>query len=489
MIWTIAKKTFLENVLSRKFLVAFVLAVLILGTGTFAMSKAYGEKQDRYETKLADLEQELEEEGKWGYWGIAELEIFRELGKPDPLSTLISGQGTVPTGMGTVGYMIGEAMGGEESTSPLWNRFGMLDLTFIVGFLMSLMAVIFSYDSISGEKEHGTLKLTLTNDVPKDHVLLGKYIGGTASVLLPFLLAMLLALGIVAVAVGVPFSAADYQAIGLLMFIGCATISAFYLLGMLISSLTKRASVSLIMLLFVWIFLAQGIGNVAALTATGTSGGMSYDEFHDQYMSIWEEVWEEYEPQQENLREQLSQAWEDNNMELVNQLQEEMDALWGEQQEETQRRQEALEEEFRRQQEGQLRTALNVARISPGESYRNVGRALAGLSWDEGVHIQEQMSDYLDALEDEYREWQEEQEEEEHYHIVMAGEEETIETQRRIEIPKENFEPETRLDWYYEPWGASERMGSVTYDLVAIIMTNILLFMGAYVAFLRYDVR
>lgn len=487
---TIAKKEFLGNVLSRKFLVAFVLAVLILGTGAFAMSRAYQEQQDRYETKLADLEQELEDES-FGYWKIAETEIFRELGKPDPLSTLISGQQSVPTGMGAIGYMMEEAVGREQTTSPLWTRFGMLDLTFIIGFLMSLMAVIFSYDSISGEKERGTLKLTLANDVPKDHVLLGKYIGGTASVLLPFVLAMLLALSIIALAVGVPFSPADYQAIGLLVLIGCATISAFYLLGMLVSSLTKRASVSLIMCLFVWISLVQGIGNVAALTATETSGGMSYDEFHDQYMSIWEDVWEEYRPQLDNLREQLSQAWGENNMELVNQIQEELDALWDEQNEETQRRQGAIEEEFRRQQEGQLNTALNVSRISPGESYRNVGRALAGLSWDEGVHIQEQMSDYFDALREEYEEWQEQQGEGpgDEYVVIMAGGEEAIEAQRRIEIPKENFEPETRLDWYYEPWDASERMGTATYDIVSIVMFNILLFMGAYVAFLRYDVR
>lgn len=463
MILTIAKKEFLGNVLSRKFLVAFVLAVLILGTGAYAMSRAYQEQQARYDIKLADLQ----EEEKWGCWSIARMEIFRKLGKPDSLSTFISGQQSVPSGMGAVGDIIEEAVGREQTTSPLWNRFGMLDLTFIIGFLMSLMAVIFSYDSISGEKERGTLKLTLANDVPKDHVLLGKYIGGTASVLLPFVLAMLFALGIVALAVGVPFSPADYQAIGLLVLIGCATISAFYLLGMLVSSLTKRASVSLIMCLFVWISLVQGIGNVAALTATETSGGMSYDEFHDQYMSISWEVWGEYQPQLDNLYEQLGQAWEENNMELVDQIQEELDALWGGQSEEILRRQGALEEEFRRQQEGQLNTALNVSRISPGESYRNVGRALAGLSWDEGVHIQEQMSDYFDALMEEYEEWQEQQD---------GG-------------PGLVFEPETRLDWYYEPWGASERMGTATYDIVSIVMFNILLFMGAYVAFLRYDVR
>jgi ABC-type Na+ efflux pump permease subunit len=45
MIWTIAKKEFLENVLSRKFLLAFILATVIMGTGVYCMSSAYKEKK------------------------------------------------------------------------------------------------------------------------------------------------------------------------------------------------------------------------------------------------------------------------------------------------------------------------------------------------------------------------------------------------------------------------------------------------------------
>ncbi len=468
MILTIAKKEFLENVLSRKFLVAFVLAVLILGTGVFAMSRAYEEKKDYYDTQLVELEQGLEE-GTSGYQDIAETEMFRELEEPESLSTLISGEETVQTGMGETSRMIAQA-GAEETTSPLWDRFGMLDLTFIVGFLMSLMAVIFSYDSISGEKEKGTLKLTLTNDVPKDHVLLGKYIGGTASVLLPFILALLLGLGIVALVVGVPFSSADYQAIGLLVIIGCATISAFYLLGMLVSSLTKRSAVSMIVALFIWIFLVQGIGNVASLVATETTGAMTYEEYRNQYMSITQEVMEEY--RLENQLGNMQQAFE-----------------------EIQQRWEALEEEFTRQQEAQLKTALAVAMISPAESYRNVGQALAGLSWDEGQQTQEQTSDYLAALEREYEEWMEQQREESEENIPFGPGGGTFQPGRDNFViqpgggTSENFESETRLDYYYESWGVGERIGSATYDIVSIVMFNILMFIGAYVVFLRYDVR
>jgi len=453
MIRTIAKKEFLENVLSRKFLLAFILAVIILGTGVFAMSSAYEEKKDWYDTQLSDLEQTLEN-GTSGYSEIAQVETFTELQKPEALSTLISGQQAVQTGLGEVGTMLREAGGteGTSYTSPLWDRFGMLDLTFIVGTLMSLMAVIFSYNSISGEKENGTLKLTLTNNVPKDHVLLGKYIGGTASVLLPFVLSMLLALSIVALAVGIPFSSADGIAIGVLVIIGCVTISAFYLLGMLVSCLTKRSAISLLMCLFIWIFLVQGVGNVASLTATATTPGMSYDEYRTEYLSI------------------AQQAMGGYGRENFTTIQQELNALTT---------------EFRLQQEAQLNTALSVSIISPAESYRNIAQALAGLSWAEGEHIQEQVSDYTSALSSEYRAWLAEQRENQGGEN-FPGQGGFFGTSTGS---SENFSTTLSLGDYYQPWGLDERLGSVTNDLVAIVMFNILIFVAAYVAFLRYDVR
>ncbi len=484
MIFTIAKKEFFENVLSRKFLIAFVLAVSILGTGVYAMGSSYQEAQSRYEITLANYEQEEVST----YTDIAEGEIFRVLGEPDPLSTLISGQMSTPSGLGgsvgggLMGYMGGgvdvssivEGAVGAVETSPLWDRFGMLDLTFIVGFLMSLMAIIFSYDSISGERERGTLKLTLANNVPKDHVLLGKFIGGTASVILPYLLAMLVAAGVAAL-VGVTILSAGAL---VLVLVGCATISAFYLLGMFISALTARSTVSLLILLFIWIFLVQGIGNVAALASTAT-GGMSYDEFHDQYMSSSSEITGQFFSQNMGLMMQYRDAIQENDTELVEQIQEQMTAVSEEMGAELQELQTSLEEEYMRQEEARLNAALGVVIISPAECYRNVGRSLAGLDWEEGVYLQEMMSDYVDALSAEYDEWQEEQGGG-GVHFPGGG---------GYSGSTDVFESEIMVDWYYEPLGLSERVGNATYNILAIVVFNILMFMGAYVAFLRYDVR
>jgi ABC-type transport system involved in multi-copper enzyme maturation permease subunit len=284
---------------------------------------------------------------------------------------------------------------------------------------------------------------------------------------------MIIALSIVAVVVGIPFSSADYLAIGVLVLVGCAVISAFYLLGMFVSTLTKRSAVSLLVCLFIWIFLVEGIGNIASLTATATTSGMSYDEYRQEYLSISQEVMRDYG--RENMRQAL---------EII------------------QERQATLATEFRAQQEAQLNVALNVSIISPAESYINVGQAIAGLSSAEGEQIQEQVSDYTAALSKEYTEWRSAQGENQGGPSFPGQGGENFPGQGGENFPgrdgfqvtigegaSENFTPTVHLEEYYKPWGISERVGSVTYDLVAIVMFNILLFVGAYVAFLRYDVR
>jgi len=58
-----------------------------------------------------------------------------------------------------------------------------------VQIAMSLLALLFMFRSICGERESGTLKLMMANAVPRDIVLLGKWVGGYLGLILPFLLA------------------------------------------------------------------------------------------------------------------------------------------------------------------------------------------------------------------------------------------------------------------------------------------------------------
>ena len=58
--------------------------------------------------------------------------------------------------------------------------------------VISLIALLFASDVISGEKESGTLRAMLANRLPRDSILMGKIGGGFLALWMPFLLAFLL---------------------------------------------------------------------------------------------------------------------------------------------------------------------------------------------------------------------------------------------------------------------------------------------------------
>ena len=74
----------------------------------------------------------------------------------------------------------------------LWFRIpfpillGYLDFLFLVGTVFSLLALLFTFDAVAGEREAGTLRITLANSLPRDLFLWSKLIGGYIVFVVPF---------------------------------------------------------------------------------------------------------------------------------------------------------------------------------------------------------------------------------------------------------------------------------------------------------------
>ena len=73
--------------------------------------------------------------------------------------------------------------GSKYSEQPVFAIFGGLDFLFSVTVVFSLLALLFTHDSICHERERGTLKLMLANPLPRDKILLGKFLGGMIGVI------------------------------------------------------------------------------------------------------------------------------------------------------------------------------------------------------------------------------------------------------------------------------------------------------------------
>ena len=78
----------------------------------------------------------------------------------------------------------------QRYRNPVLALFDSPDLGYVVNIVVSLLALMFVFDAICGEKERGTLKIVLANAVPRDSIILGKWIGGFVSLTAPFLVSL-----------------------------------------------------------------------------------------------------------------------------------------------------------------------------------------------------------------------------------------------------------------------------------------------------------
>jgi ABC-type transport system involved in multi-copper enzyme maturation permease subunit len=142
-----------------------------------------------------------------------------------------------------------------------------IDWIFIIGTLTTLLAVLLSYSSVSGEKQSGTLRQVLSNPLPRYKFVLAKYLGLMFCMLLTLSVGIASGLLTINLMDGPAINQQMVEAIGWALVFAVLTISLFLLTGLAISSLTGNSTVSMVVLLVFWIFavvIVPGVGKLAA---------------------------------------------------------------------------------------------------------------------------------------------------------------------------------------------------------------------------------
>jgi len=146
--------------------------------------------------------------------------------------------------------------------NPLPILFPSLDFLFIVTIIMSLLAILFSYDAVTGERQRGTLRLVISNSISRTTILFGKLVGGTASLLIPFILALLVGVLYINLNPNIQWDGSAWAELGLLTAASITFITLFYLLGLMVSTFSRYSAVSILNCLFLWVLLILVIPNV-----------------------------------------------------------------------------------------------------------------------------------------------------------------------------------------------------------------------------------
>ena len=247
-----------ENIVNRKFFFVSLLVVIIIPLGFYVSYNEYLIRSQDYQDSLRIYRAD--------HKYVSDI-MFKEGGKafrkPSRLSFLSQGlELFLPTLAETYGRTYGVSFvelryTNDQSQDYLYDSlYGPLDLSFIVSVIMAFLALIVTYNSVSGEKEKGTLGLVLSNSITRSKILLAKMTANMLLLFVPFFIALLAAVLLLQKMNFVIFGTDGtlfyiaFAALFSLLFIG-----AFLNLGILVSAFTKRAITAVIALLVIWVML------------------------------------------------------------------------------------------------------------------------------------------------------------------------------------------------------------------------------------------
>ena len=125
-----------------------------------------------------------------------------------------------------------------------------------IGILMSFFAILFTFDTIAGERARGTLSLMMSNTVSRGQVLLGKYFGAFVTLMVPLIISILMNLLIILISGNIPFGSSEWLRILGMVGLFTLLVSTFIFIGLFFSSRVSNAITSLVWLLLTWVFLA-----------------------------------------------------------------------------------------------------------------------------------------------------------------------------------------------------------------------------------------
>ena len=269
MLITLIQKEVMHHILSARFIALLVMCVLLIPLNFHINYHRYRQRQVDYQeaVKAENSKDPVDQPWLGGKTTDPNLEVSKLILKPTPLSVFGTGlESALPShlGMSRNGIQRGEA---ALSTAPIAFLLGHLDFVFVVGTVFSLLALLFTFDAVSGEREAGTLRVTLANALPRDIFLWSKLIGGYLVFIAPFLVSLIIGL-LVLVWQGFPLGEPDiFPRTLYLIGISLLYIAGFFAIGAVISVYFDSSKTALIVAFTVWVFVALILPRVGFLAA------------------------------------------------------------------------------------------------------------------------------------------------------------------------------------------------------------------------------
>lgn len=483
MLGQLIKKEILEHLMSLRFAIACVLCLIVILCSLFVRCQDYGQVLDDYHQEAAMETHRLNTlSSPWGLpWG--GVNVHR---RPNPLKVFV--RGIEDTNGGTFrvtasGRLQPSVRGLQNTAVPL---FPPIDLVAFVGLIMSLMAIVFGYDAICGEKERGTLRLMLSYSVPRHSVLIAKWIGGYATLIIPFLLTVMVGAVIVTIQPNIALDNAQWGRLAAILGLALLYIAAVYSLAIYVSVLTRRASTSVMLLLTVWVIFVLAIPNLSPHIARVWRPAANAEEVEKARKAATDQINDETEKKMKDYLQAhgIPEKWWDTidwgDWEQMEPIYKMWLFMWPNGRDASLRilnAYEKIDQRYSASLARQVELSRWIGRASPFMCFALAATELAGA----GTLENERYMDQLRAYQVTFCKYSHDE--------CLATEKKYMATKGKRPGPWYKIQSEPIPSFYYVPPAGGDYARKVVVDGGILAGLMLVLFMLSYITFLRYDVR
>ncbi len=474
MVWHIARRDLYDNLNSLRFALTTVLLIALMLTNAAVHLHEHPKRTQAYHDNVARATKELNARGSSLYRLASEgpRHLYK---KPSLLQFCADGsENFLPK--------LAEGHNWVDGEMPIWRLtypqenpnllnirpdFTQIDWAFIVGYVLSFIAILFTFDAIAGERERGTLRLMLANAIPRHTVLMGKFFGVFLSILIPFALAVVMNLLVISTSSAVQLGAEEWGRLALLCGIAVLYTSLFIALGLLISARVRESGVSLVILLFTWVCFVVFMPSTLAALRGATNAPVDYNEFWRRRLHIPKENKKAYveryqlRPPEKNARP---------GTRAYRELQ-----LWGEYVQTDAVRFERFNDDYLSQQLAQGRRARAMTRLSPAAIVSQLFEAFAGTGFERHQQFLENVRRYA-----------------RHYRQFVADMDRADPGSLHIlgisEGMSERSVPPEAIPKFADTLSLSRDFNAAAMDFLLLLLFLVVLLSGAYLVFVRAEV-
>jgi ABC-type transport system involved in multi-copper enzyme maturation permease subunit len=484
-------KEIMEIITNTRSLFVLLICVLLIPLGLYVSTKEYEQARTAYK----DAERMYEEQSKDSKSLNFVVEGYIP---PSPLCIFSSGlSGYLPDKISADSRGTWYAENEYGINNPIALLFGKIDFYFIVTIILSLLAFMFTFNSVTGEKESGTLRLVAANAVPRWKIILAKITGNYLVFLVTFLVGVISGLVLLTLTSSIPILSSIYMVpFMVILVISLMFLFVLFNLGILLSIKTRNSGASITASLLLWILMAIVIPKISPMIAQVVYPIETEEVVNKQKTMKRNEIQEDLNKAKSDLMAEImgknglnpatfeiwsNTAWDNPSFRVSrNDYDLQIGDVIKKYDERTEEVIGKIERDFNTQKQIQQNISKNISRISPVCCYTYLISDFSHTGLGELKNIESNANQFRHLAESEYynplrKDYKE-------YHVggsITSGYFGQID-QKNIKVPvMENFKYPSLSDSLFTNW----------IDLLLICFYTLLFFAVSVFQFIKYDVR